>query len=42
MYQRIPVAIDGSKTADLGLDPAVALDRRTGGRLRAMPRPVAA
>ena len=34
MYQRILVAIDGSETANAGLDQAIALARLTGGRLR--------
>ena len=34
MYQRILVAIDGSDTANLGLEQAIALARLSGGRLR--------
>ena len=36
MYQRILVAVDGSPTANLGLQEAVRLAKLTGGRLRLM------
>jgi nucleotide-binding universal stress UspA family protein len=36
MYQRILVPVDGSPTAERGLDEAIGLARLTGGRLRLM------
>ena len=34
MYQRILVPVDGSPTAEQGLDEAIKLARLTGGQLR--------